>query len=484
MPLSPADETWLSTRGIRPEEAQRQIRLLSEGTTPPRLLRAARIGDGIARLTLLQRDRWTRRAHGMPNRLGFFVPASGAASRMFASLRELATDPERLSAHLPTRFLMSVPVVERALKAAGLDPSDTAGNTRKMLTPQSEGGLGWPDLPKAFLPFHAPGKEGIRTAFEEQIHETCDILGPGNSGYLHLTLGSELIGKALELQDQAGRIAKDRECQLDLLITAQEPCTDTLAMREDGQVARDACGKPLLRAGGHGSLLCNLSLTPGEVVLIKNIDNIQPRWRQGLIVPWRLALAGIALELRLRCDRLLQSATGSQDEVSAAKELRDLLHEFGRNEALDVPALRRAADRPVRVAGMVRNDGAPGGGPFWVEGKGLQIVEQSEVSKETSQRELLHGSTHFNPVEMACCLRQPEGTLYDLERFRDASRAFVSHKPDALNGPIRVLEHPGLWNGSMGDWLTLFVEIPPETFLPAKTIYDLAHPWRQPPGDF
>jgi Domain of unknown function (DUF4301) len=484
MPLSPADETWLSIRGISAEEAHRQIRLLSEGTLPPILERAARIGDGIARLSLLQRDHWTRRAHETGSRLGFFVPASGAASRMFASLRELSKDPIRLASHLPTRYLMSVPVVERAMKAAGLDPADTSGNVLKMLAPQSEGGLGWPDLPKAFLPFHAPGKEGVRTAFEEQIHETCDILGPGNSGYLHLTLGAELIGKALELQELAGEISRQRECQLDLLITAQEPSTDTLAMREDGEVARNANGKPLLRAGGHGSLLFNLSLTPGDVVLVKNIDNIQPRWRQGVIVPWRLALAGISLELRKRCNTLLQSTFGSDEETRASKELRDFLHEFGRKEELDTPALRLLADRPVRVAGMVRNDGAPGGGPFWVEGKGLQIVEQSEVSKDKPQREIMHNSTHFNPVEMACCLRRPNGRMYDLERFRDASRAFISNKPDALNGPIRVLEHPGLWNGTMGDWLTLFVEIPPETFLPAKTIYDLAHPWRQPPGDF
>jgi len=479
MPLFPADESWLAQRGIPAAEARRQLLLLKDGVPPLRLSRAARIGDGIAHLTLLERGHWVHQARGNVS-LGFFVPASGAASRMFASLRELADRPEELAHDPKVRTLLETAVVRRSLKAAGFSLVGVANKVRALLSPAPEG-LGWPDLPKAFLPFHASGKQEVRTAFEEQLHEICDTLGPRRRGSLHITLSSEQLQEHSRLQAIVRRIAHEHECFLELEISAQDPATDTLALKSDGDLARDAQGIPRLRAGGHGSLLANLSATPGDVVLVKNIDNIQPRWRQGGVIPWRLALAGIALELRHQGDLLLASHPGSPAEIEAVKSFGDLLAHLGRREPFEATHLRDLASRPLRAAGMVRNDGAPGGGPFWVEGKGLQIVEQSEIPSDPEQRAILENATHFNPVEMACCLHRPDGSLHDLEAFRDASRAFVSEKPDGSSGSLRVLEHPGLWNGSMGGWLTVFVEIPPETFLPAKTVFDLSHPWRQPP---
>ena len=480
MPLSPADESWLAQHGIPAAEARRQITLLKDGMPPLHLSRAARIGDGIVRLTLLERDHWVHQTRGSAS-LGFFVPASGAASRMFAGLRKLADHPEELARDPKVRSLLETAVVRRSLKAAGFPVVDAANEVRALLSPAPEG-LGWPDLPKAFLPFHASGKQDVRTAFEEQLHEICDTLGTRRRGSLHITLSSEQLQERARLQAIVNRIAHEHECFLELEISAQDPATDTLALTSlDGDLARDAQGFPRLRAGGHGSLLANLSATTGDVVLVKNIDNIQPRWRQGGVIPWRLALAGVALELRHQGDLLLASHPGSPDEAEAVKSFGNLLAHLGRPEPLEAVHLRHLAARPLRVAGMVRNDGAPGGGPFWVEGKGLQIVEQSEVPSDPEQRAILENATHFNPVEMACCLRRPDGSLHELETFRDASRAFVSEKPDGAGGMLKVLEHPGLWNGSMGGWLTVFVEIPPETFLPAKTIFDLSHPWRQPP---
>jgi len=478
MSLSPADETWLAGRGIAAGEAKRQLELLTRGATPPVLSRAARLADGISPLPEEQRNRWARLFRSHTSDVGFFVPASGAASRMFAGLKSLLETPETLAQDAKVRALLGCPAVARSLEPNR--PADTASAVRTLLSPSPEG-LDWPSLPKALLPFHLDGAGKVRTAIEAQMQESCALLGPGGQGTLHCSLSPEHLDRESRIREQARAFASAASCKLGFMATEQDPSTDTLAVDGSGIVARDGQGNPLLRAGGHGSLLKNLARTPGEVVLVKNIDNIQPDWRQELVLPWRQALAGIALELRRLGDALLTSAAGSSDEKEKAEAFASLLADLARPEPVDIAALRPLADRPVRACGMVRNDGAPGGGPFWVEGKGLQIVEQSEVASDLAQQELLKGSTHFNPVEMACCLRRPDGSLHDLETFRDPSRAFLACKPGPKGGTLTVLEHPGLWNGSMGKWLTVFVEIPPDTFLPAKTVFDLAHPWRQKP---
>lgn len=478
MSLSPADETWLAGRGIAAGEAKRQLELLTRGATPPRLTRAARLGDGIAPLSQAQRDRWSRQFRAHAGDVGFFVPASGAASRMFAGLKALLETPETLEQDAKVRALLACPAVAQSLEPSA--PADTTSAVRTLLSPRPEG-LDWPGLPKAFLPFHLDASGKAQTAIEAQMQESCALLGPDGQGTLHCSLSPEHLERETRIREQAAAFAGAAGCRLGFMATEQDPSTDTLAVDGNGNIVRNGQGNPLLRAGGHGSLLKNLARTPGQVVLVKNIDNIQPHGRQELVLPWRQALAGIALELRRQGDALLASAPGSDEEKEKANGFASLLADLARPESLDIAALRALADRPVRACGMVKNDGAPGGGPFWVEGKGLQIVEQSEVSNDPAQQELLKDSTHFNPVEMACCLHRPDGSRHDLEAFRDPSRAFLACKPGPKGGTLTVLEHPGLWNGSMGKWLTVFVEIPPDTFLPAKTVFDLAHPWRQKP---
>lgn len=474
MPLSPADETWLSTRGIAPEEARRQTRLLSQGALAPALERPATVGDGIARLTPEQRDHWVSKALASHPETGFFVPASGAASRMFAGLKESARTQESLASDPQITRLLDCDAVKASLPA-GLDAPTAVS---RLLNAPAQG-LGWPQLPKAFLPFHLDAAGKALTAIEAQMQECCALIGPGGKATLHCSLSPEHRTRETELAATAAATAAKAACSLDFFATEQDSATDTLSLRGNGDLARTDDGRPQLRAGGHGSLLANLAKTPGKVVLIKNIDNIQPLSRQDKIVPWRLALSGIALELRRLGDALLATLPGTPEEIEAAAAFAALLAELGRPEEADPAGLRMLADRPLRAVAMVPNDGAAGGGPFWVVGKGLQIVEQSEVSKDPAQQAILAAATHFNPVDMACCLDRPDGSRHDLEAFRDPNRAFLSSKPDPQGGNLTVLEHPGLWNGSMGDWLTIFVETPPETFLPAKTVFDLAHPWRQ-----
>lgn len=471
--LSDLDLEFLVQRGISREEAFAQCRILSEGATPPVLDRAATASDGIARIDPASLD--TLVPHllelARSGEVGFFVPASGAASRMFAGPRLFLSgshpDPEAEAFRL--RRLARAPVVARNLWDKGVDPDDAAGVARLLVCDPPDG-YGWASRPKAFVPFHEDPEETfpLRIPLVEQVAESAEIIGPAGHGTIHFTLPEDwpLPGQFNETCRVLGRRHGG-----DVVAGAsiQSPSTDTLSLDSDGGLVRDCEGRPVLRAGGHGSLLENLAATPGRVVLVKNIDNIQPDFRRFAVVPWRRRLGALAWELRATADAAL--ATGDW------APLKSLARSFG----IALPAhedLRAAVDRPLRVAGMVPNAGEPGGGPFWVRacgGERLEIIEQSEIA--VGQKSLLAESTHFNPVDMACCFRKASGEAYDLGRFVEASRAFLSTKPTP-KGDVRILERPGLWNGSMSHWWTVFLEIPLDTFLPAKTIYDLAHPWR------
>jgi hypothetical protein len=471
--LSEADIEHLAARGISAEEARAQCEILLAGTTPPVLDRAATAGDGIERLPPEALDELVPAFLDLAARgeAGFFVPASGAASRMFAGPRQFLSgsvpDPEAEAVRLLR--LAAAPVVARNLWNRDVSANDAAGVARLLVSDVPEG-FGWASRPKAFVPFHEDPEETfpLRTPLVEQVAESAEILGPGAHGTIHFTLPEDwpLPPHFNELCRVLGRRHGG-----DVVAGAsvQPSSTDTLSLTGGVELVRDASGKPALRAGGHGSLLQNLGATPGRVVLVKNIDNIQPDHRRPLVVPWRRRLAALAWALRAAADEFLVT----RDPGS----LRHLAETLGL-KLPETSRLRAAVDRPLRVAGMVPNVGEPGGGPFWVrkpDGPRLEIIEQTEVAPD--QKSMLARSTHFNPVEMACCFRKPSGEAYDLNAYVDASRAFLSTKPTP-GGEIRVLERPGLWNGSMSGWWTVFLEIPLDTFLPAKTIYDLAHPWR------
>ncbi|HOX52359.1 MAG TPA: DUF4301 family protein [Fibrobacteria bacterium] len=472
--LNDRDLAFLETRGISPEEAVRQLQLLENGVRAPVLSRAATVGDGIVRCPVEELDALLPQFDGAAGcgEVGFFVPASGAASRMFAGPAQLLahTHPDPQAESIRLRRLAQAPVVHRNLWDKGVDPEDAEGIARLLVKDPPEG-YGWAGRPKAFVPFHEDPEPSfpLRTPLVEQIAESAEILGKAGRGTVHFTLAE---GWPLPAQFDETCRALGRRHGGDVVAGAslQSPSTDTLSLESDGTLVRDQDGRPALRAGGHGSLLANLSMTPGKVVLVKNIDNIQPDARRPYVVPWRRRLGALALALRTRSDRFLSGGS--------SQELRDLAARTGVRLPEADGELRELVDRPLRVAGMVPNVGEPGGGPFWVvgeRGERLEIVEQSEI--DPSQKGLISGSTHFNPVELACCLDRADGTRRSLDSFVDPSRAFLSKKPSP-RGDLRVFERPGLWNGAMSGWWTVFLEIPLDTFLPAKTVHDLAHPWR------
>ena len=489
--LTPADLAQLLDHGISPREARRQLVQLRGGQRWTVLDRACTPGDGIRRLTpdahppLL--SRFTAAARG--GRVTRFVPASGAATRMFQPL--MAPRDHELE-----RFLTELErfpffdQLQEILARAGTDlaavrrDGDLPHLLAALLEPH---GLDYARLPKGLLAFHRCGTE-IRSAFVEHLAETAQLVGASHPARLHLTVSPEhrpLFVRQLEEWQEP--LQRRYAAPLDVSFSLQQDATDTLALGADGTPLRNPDGRLVLRPGGHGALLANLAALDVEVVLIRNIDNVVPDALKAPNLLWDRLLGGLLLELADRRRELLDRLHRHPADKEACRSAAGFLREAF---AIDLPPATAAAeliawlDRPLRVCGMVENHGEPGGGPFWVRDAtgrvSRQIVEAAQVDhSDPRQAEILAQATHFNPVDMACALRDGHGRLFELEQFVDQAAAIVTTK--IQNGqPIRILERPGLWNGSMAGWLTVFVEVPPSTFNPVKTVFDLLRPAHQP----
>jgi hypothetical protein len=507
------DREDLARRGIPVAEAERQLDQLRDPPAPLRLERACTVGDGIERIAATEQQRLAGladrcRAQGRWMR---FVPASGAASRMFQDLvTALAALPARSSGDewsaIPAacrrgveEFVAGLPrfafqpalagVLER--HGASLAELTARGSLRPVLAALLEPeGLGYASLPKALVAFHQ-ADDGPRTAFDEQLVEALPLVtGDDRRARFHFTIAAgHETGFAAALDRIRPRLEAGG-ARLDVRFSHQAPSTDTLAGESDGRPARDAAGRLLFRPAGHGALLHNLQESGADCVFVKNIDNVaidaaKPagRW-------WARVLAGLAEELagaiaihRARLDDGADTAA-VPDAIAFARQ------RFGVEPDPAVAGSERdrtiaLLERPLRVCGMVPNTGEPGGGPFWVRDPGgtvsRQIVESAQVDPRLpQQRSVFAGGTHFNPVFLACVLRDPHGAPFDLARFVDPEAVILTRK--AAHGRERIaLERPGLWNGSMAKWLTVFVEVPGTVFTPVKTVLDLLRPEHQPP---
>lgn len=530
--LSPVDFEHLASRGITAEAARLQLALLRDPPGPPVLHRPVTEGDGLRRLSDDQATRLAARyaASEEARRAVRFVPASGAASRMFRTVlpwvdyagnpvaaskemsrRAVAGDP---SAGDAIRFLGELPrlplrdELQRHLSTGGQDlerlrlGGDAGAVLHALLSPEN---LGYAGRPKALVPFHRyPAEDGpqeVRTALEEHLVEaalSARALSDGDEEpvcRLHFTVPPE-SRPAIEvhLAEARARLEARHGVRFAVVLSVQSPATDTLALDPGtGGAFRGDDGLPVLRPGGHGALLGNLAAAGGEtdVLFVKNVDNVQPDRAKGETVLFKHALAGLLLDLRERSRELLERLEAGDDDALA--ETRAFLADelsFRFPESFDqLPAAgRRTAlvdrlDRPLRVAGMVENRGEPGGGPFWVRRPGGtvagQIVEKAQVSGQPDQQAVFARSTHFNPVDLVCSVRDREGVPYDLDRFLDPRTVFAADKSHG-GRPLRALERPGLWNGAMAGWNTAFVEVPASTFTPVKTVFDLLRKEHQP----
>jgi hypothetical protein len=400
--LTRRDLEQLAGRGISAEEARSQLDFLRGGAAPLRLVRPCRVGDGIvvldeAEIPALES---TAREAAAGGRITVFIPASGAATRMF--------DHNPAGGRRPAHW----PEIEAAIEAR---------------------------LPKGLIPFHREG-DRTRTAFAEQLLEAAAYAT--DAARLCRVHATVMAGFEERFAAEAAAISRELGVEIALSLSRQESSTDTVALDPDGNPFRLADGSLLLRPGGHGALLPNLAhLARGgaDLVVIKNIDNVLPVRRRAEVVTWKRRLLGLLVRLHAGDD-----------------------------------------GRPLRVCGVVPNRGEPGGGPYWVRGAGgaaqPQIVESAQVDHDDpTQAAAWSSATHFNPVDLACAVRDAAGRPYDLDRFRDPSAVFVTRKSHD-GRPLLALEHPGLWNGAMAHWRTVFVEVPGSTFAPVKTVADLLRP--------
>jgi len=273
----------------------------------------------------------------------------------------------------------------------------------------------------------------------------------------------------------------------EISVTTQLPSTDTIAMGTDNRPFRDRNGGILFRPGGHGALLQNLNAVDGDIIFLKNIDNVVPDRLKDITALYKKLLGGYLVQIQNEIFRILNLFSGKGVEDAQLSSIIGFCRErllmpfpdgFGDYSASTKKEyIFQKLNRPVRVCGMVKNEGEPGGGPFWVEERdgtqSLQIVEESQIDPDsTEQKEIWRSSTHFNPVDLVCGVMDYRGERFDLHRYADRDAVLISTKPYA-NGEIKALELPGLWNGSMAFWNTVFVEVPLETFNPVKTVDDL-----------
>ena len=493
--LTPSDLLQIEQKGIAPTQVERQLAYFEHGMAPLELEAAARIGQGIIRLT----DEAVGRYVGYyQSRLGGlrplkFVPASGAASRMFEALFAFMEgedqEPQGEVAEVCEQLPKFAFYEELAERVGGVEKLDVLCEARAykaiMIALLEIDGLDYGSQPKGLLKFHRYA-DGARTPFEEHLVEAAHYSKGGDGvARLHFTVSAEHHHDFVRLFEKVqNHYSEQYKVRYEVAFSEQKPATDTIAVDLSNQPFRMEGGRLLFRPGGHGALIQNLNELDADLIFIKNIDNVAPDRMKAETFRYKQALAGMLLQLREQVfDWTLRLREGLQDLSEVEAFVQDQLGVHfpqdysNKNEATKRAWLIGKLDRPMRICGMVQNQGEPGGGPFWVKNKdgstSLHIVETSQMNlDDPHQQAVLQQATHFNPVDLICSTRDADGRPYNLNSHVDADAAFISQK--SRNGrELKALELPGLWNGAMSDWITLFVEVPLATFNPVKKVNDL-----------
>lgn len=504
---------------MAPEEAEHQLELFQRPPRYAKLVRPCTVEDGIE---AIKEDSVSRlyelhSAAAEAGRFVKFVPASGAASRMFRELLYFQRGEGRDTTWQAVRSLEHDGAGEAAALVEFIDKlgrfafyDDLVGVLRErgqgeaVLAPTRSlrqildalldaAGLGYAELPKGLLKFHAYDT-GSRTPFEEHLIEAASYARDREgTSRLHFTVSPEhrerFLARFKTIEADYGAAYDTR---FEIGYSEQKPSTDTIAVDLENRPLRDDAGRLRFRPGGHGALIENLNDLGGDLVYVKNIDNVQPDHRKRATLEWKRLLGGLLVQLQGNVFESIQRIreTGLEaEQEESVKRISSVLH-VGLNG--DLPPskadsrrdhLIERLDRPLRVCGVVPNTGEPGGGPFWVRGTdgvvSTQIVESAQVDPhDEEQQRIFRSSTHFNPVDLVCAVRNLEGKSYDLHRFIDRDAVIVTRK-SAEGRDLKAQERPGLWNGAMAGWNTVFVEVPIETFSPVKSVLDLLRPEHQ-----
>lgn len=468
----------MEEHGLTPAALETQLKNFREGFPFLPVTRAASCGDGIRVLNAAGIEqaaaRYDRAKESL--RVVKFVPASGAATRMFKDLFEFVREGRRTAVVgelLANRRRFAFWPELRTIIGDDADELRTVENIVAE-------GLRYGETPKGLVSFHRYGDE-VRKAVEEHLVEGAQYAAAGGEVKIHFTVSPEHLTRfeALLAEKIPGYESRFG-VKYRISFSVQDPSTDTLAVNPDCTPFRRADGRLLFRPAGHGALIGNLGKIDADIVFVKNIDNVTTDARRGDTVLYKKALAGVLLALQERIFEYLMAleVPGAELEPIAAFIENELCVKLPKDYG--TPLLRRVLNRPIRVCGMVRNEGEPGGGPFWVAGadglETLQIAESNQIAPE--KRKLMRSATHFNPVDLVCSFRTSKGGRFDLREFVDPATGFISRKSDG-GRELLAQELPGLWNGAMARWNTVFVEVPITTFSPVKVVTDLLRPEHQ-----
>ncbi|KJD35245.1 NAD metabolism ATPase/kinase [Tamlana sedimentorum] len=509
------DLNQIKNKGISLEQVEAQVSRIKNGMSYSNLISAATIGHGIEKYNDNDMQKLIESYHAKQDSLDIlkFVPASGAATRMFKFLFQFLnkfnpeTDTVEAYAEANNDKLIKAffdglegfPFYETVMaKAKALNPnfdalSESEASYKIVETVLSEEGLNYSFLPKGLLPFHKY-EAGAKTPFQEHLMESKIYASSNGKANLHFTV-SEKHHEYFKAEFEAVKTALEAETGISFNVTYsyQNQATETLALTTKNEIFRKEDGSILFRPAGHGALLENLNELDSDIIFIKNIDNIVVLEMNKDISNYKKVLAAVLLEAQeqgfaylndldseaIDEAKLLEIAAFIKSKLNVV--LDDDFDDFSKAEK--VTYLKDRLNRPIRVCGMVKNEGEPGGGPFWVKDKdgntSLQVVEFAQIDEKNSQQnDIVQNATHFNPTDLVCGVKNYKGEKFDLMQYVDPEAAFITMKTQ--NGiDIQALELPGLWNGSMAYWNSIFVEVPVETFNPVKTVNDLLKPVHQ-----
>lgn len=498
--LSPEDLKQIAEKGITEEQVATQLEEFKKGFPFLKLEAAAGIGRGVIAPADSERAdyiaKWEAyKAEG--KKIVKFVPASGAASRMFkdmfaflgADYDEPRTDFEKKFFDNIEKFAFYDELNAACVKNEGKDivALVAAGNYKAVVANMLESrGLNYGQLPKGLLLFHRY-EDGVRTPLEEHLVEGALYASSAGEANVHFTVSHEhkdLFEK--KVAEKKDKYVAKFGINYNISFSEQKPSTDTIAANPDNTPFRNADGSLLFRPGGHGALIQNLNDIDADVIFVKNIDNVVPDRLKNDTVTYKQLIAGILVTLQEKVFsylRLLDSGEYSNSQIEeiirfVQNDLCCRKPDIKNLEDADlVIYLRSKLNRPIRVCGVVKNVGEPGGGPFLTYNQdgtiSLQILESSQIDKSnTEYMKMFTEGTHFNPVDLVCAVKNYKGEPFNLPDYVDKTTGFISSK--SKNGKeLKALELPGLWNGAMSNWNTVFVEVPLSTFNPVKTVNDL-----------
>ncbi len=504
--ITEADIKYIIERGNSLEKIQQQLDFFTKGIPKINLIKSATVGDGIWRFQ--EKDVISYVSYFDKYKKSYtiekFVPASGAATRMFKFLNEFLnefdSENETINGYINKKNAKDLSIFILGLKnfpfykelkekTVELNPnyyslSNDSKNYLLIKTLLSKEGLDYANKPKGILPFHIRDEKTI-TPIEENIFESDFFFNENQKTKIHFTINQEF-------QNYFENIT-NRFSDFEISFSYQNKSTDTLAVNPDNTPFRKADDTLFFRPGGHGALLENLNALTSDIIYIKNIDNVSQNHKV-VIANYKKLLGGVLMQIQFKIFNYLKKLSNdniSDADIQEIKEFAETKMSFPLPDEFNffqteykVDYLIKILNRPIRVCGMVKNEGEPGGGPYWVQDeKGrltLQIVESFQIDlNNKAQKEITKGATHFNPVDIVCGVKNFKGEKFDLTQYVDPNTAFITEKTK-FGKVIKAFELPGLWNGAMAKWTTIFVEVPLETFNPVKTVNDLLKASHQP----